>query len=109
MKRSHQRAPAASWTPFDPSKLFAVVMPSFSKEVRFQCQGFPNNVLAVLCDFNDLYGLQIKSVTSKTFCPRRWSRAAAAAPELEVENGKSLAGTLARLSFFRKRKLAGSH
>jgi hypothetical protein len=27
---------------------------NISKEVWFQCQAFPRNVLAVLCDFNGL-------------------------------------------------------
>jgi hypothetical protein len=49
------------------SKLF----PSISKEVWFQCQVFPKNLLAVLWDFNDLQWMQTQLHTFQTF----WARA----------------------------------
>jgi hypothetical protein len=67
-------------------------------------QAFPKNVLAVLCDFNDLYGLQIKSVTSKFFALQGGPKQPPPHPGLTSANGEGLAGTLAYLSFFRKKK-----
>jgi hypothetical protein len=43
-------------------------MASFSKEVWFQCQAFPKNVLAVLWDFKGLEQVQIYFSSSPNFC-----------------------------------------
>jgi hypothetical protein len=46
-------------------------MPSFSKNLWFQCQAFPKNVLGVLWDFNGLWILQIQSLHSSKFLRSR--------------------------------------
>jgi hypothetical protein len=42
-------------------------MPSFSKYLWFQCQAFPRNVLAVLCDFKRLQDSKSKMMFLQTF------------------------------------------
>jgi hypothetical protein len=45
-------------------------MPSISKKVRFQCQAFPRNVLAIFCDFKGLHGCKPKIMFLQIFVLR---------------------------------------
>src|ERR1700678_1078350 len=78
-------------------------MPSFSKDLWFQCQAFPKNVLAVLWDFKDLQASKSKVDVSPNFFGSVASSNARRTGPNPCGLLKRHGNTVARVSFFRKR------